>query len=153
MVWGQLIIVLSFIRRSLSCSSGTLSGRLCGFRPAVFVELFVIVCHCFWTYIFCVLVLLIMSSALVLVERPIEERIAAANELKDQGNALLALNKYAASAEKYSAAIELHPTAIFYSNRAQAMIKTESYGLAISDANEALKYVNVFAMVSVLLFN
>ena len=33
----------------------------------------------------------------------------------------------------------MHPTSVFYSNRAMAMIKLESYGLAITDANEAIK--------------
>jgi serine/threonine-protein phosphatase 5 len=39
---------------------------------------------------------------------------------------------------KYSEAIDTVPTAVFYSNRAMAMIKLESYGLAISDAVEAI---------------
>eukprot|EP01038_Epipyxis_sp_PR26KG_P016451 gene16451-22434_t len=65
--------------------------------------------------------------------------IAIANALKDEGNALLVIHKYSLAAEKYSEAINLNPTAIFYSNRAQALIKLESYGLAIEDANEALK--------------
>jgi len=68
-----------------------------------------------------------------------EETIQKANALKDAGNEFLKAHKYAQAAEKYTEAIELHPTAIFYSNRAQAMIKLESYGLAIQDANEALK--------------
>ena len=57
-------------------------------------------------------------------------------------------HKYALAAEKYSAAIELNPTAIFYANRAMAFIKMESYGLAISDANEAIaldpKYIKSY---------
>lgn len=70
-----------------------------------------------------------------------EEKQVMANTIKDLGNALLAQHKYAAAADKYSEAIKLFPTAIFYSNRAQALIKLESYGSAIADANEALKYV------------
>lgn len=46
--------------------------------------------------------------------------------------------KFALAAMKYTDAINLYPTAVFYSNRAMAMIKMESYGLAISDANESL---------------
>jgi serine/threonine-protein phosphatase 5 len=65
--------------------------------------------------------------------------MARANALKDQGNAYLTQGKYTLAAERYSEAIELVPTAIFLSNRAQALIKLESYGLAIADANEALK--------------
>jgi len=59
--------------------------------------------------------------------------------LKDEGNELLKNGKYALAAEKYSEAIEIAPNAIFYSNRAQALIKLESFGLAIMDANEAIK--------------
>jgi tetratricopeptide (TPR) repeat protein len=68
-----------------------------------------------------------------------QEIVAEANALKDQGNEYLNIFKYSLAAEKYSEAIELNPTAIFYANRAQALIKLESYGLAIQDANEALK--------------
>jgi serine/threonine-protein phosphatase 5 len=51
------------------------------------------------------------------------------------------VNKFAQAAELYTQAIELLPTAIFYSNRAMAYIKQENYGLAIIDANEAIRYV------------
>lgn len=67
------------------------------------------------------------------------EIVARANALKDEGNALLAQCKYAKAAEKYTDALSLHKTAIFYSNRAHALIKLESFGTAILDANEALK--------------
>ena len=46
--------------------------------------------------------------------------------------------KYALAVEKYSEAIAILPHAVYYSNRAQAHIKTESYGLAIADANTAI---------------
>ena len=65
--------------------------------------------------------------------------IARTDELKREGNDFLAANRYVLAAERYTVAIELRPTAILYSNRAQALIKLESYGLAISDANEAIK--------------
>ena len=68
-----------------------------------------------------------------------DETKARAVALKDEGNEFLKHHKYASAAEKYSAAIELYPTAIYYSNRAQALIKLESFGLAIQDANESLK--------------
>ena len=67
------------------------------------------------------------------------EKTAQANALKDEGNQFLAKSRYAQAAEKYSEALAIVPTAIYYSNRAQALIKMESYGLAIQDANEALK--------------
>jgi tetratricopeptide (TPR) repeat protein len=47
-------------------------------------------------------------------------------------------SKFGAAATKYTEAIELCPTAVFYSNRSLAMIKMESYGSAILDSNEAL---------------
>lgn len=62
-----------------------------------------------------------------------------ADHIKDEGNSLLASHKFAAAAEKYSAAITLFPNAIYYSNRAQALIKLESYAYAVDDANEAIK--------------
>jgi len=80
-----------------------------------------------------------MSELVASKESPSEEVIAKANALKDEGNEYLKIYKYSLAAEKYSAAIELNPTAIYYSNRAQALIKLESYGLAIQDANEAVK--------------
>jgi hypothetical protein len=67
------------------------------------------------------------------------EKLAEANKHKDKGNEYLSHCKYGLAAEEYSKAIAIVPTAIFFSNRAQAMIKTESYGLAIEDANESLK--------------
>jgi serine/threonine-protein phosphatase 5 len=51
---------------------------------------------------------------------------------------MISESKFAAAATKYTEAIELHPTAVFYSNRSLAMIKMESYGSAILDSNEAL---------------
>ena len=68
------------------------------------------------------------------------EHIERAEQLKEEGNQYLAQHKYGLAAEKYTAAIQLNgASAIYYSNRAQALIKLESYGLAIQDANEAIK--------------
>ena len=68
----------------------------------------------------------------------------AAERLKEEGNALLASHRYGLAAEKYSAAIALNAeNAIYYSNRAQALIKLESYGMAIEDANDAIRCVSV----------
>ena len=76
------------------------------------------------------------------------EAYFAATSLKNEGNALLGQLKYGLAAEKYSEAIELCPHPVFYSNRAQALIKLESFGLAIMDANEAInldpKYVKAY---------
>jgi len=63
---------------------------------------------------------------------------ARAEALKAEGNSLLGSAKYSQAAEKYTQAIELRPTAILYANRAQALIKIESYGAAILDADAAL---------------
>lgn len=72
-------------------------------------------------------------------ETDIEAKKVAANAYKEEGNALLSHCRYAAAAEKYTEAINLFPTAVYYANRAQAQIKLESYGSAIQDANEAIK--------------
>lgn len=40
---------------------------------------------------------------------------------------------------KYTAAIDLHPTAIYLSNRAFCYVKLEQFGLAILDADMALE--------------
>ena len=66
-------------------------------------------------------------------------RVIDAERLKEEGNRHLAQFQFAAAAEKYTAAIELNPTAVYYSNRAQAQIKLEAFGSAIQDANEAIK--------------
>lgn len=61
-------------------------------------------------------------------------------KLKDEGNASLKNQKYQEAIDFYTKAIELDSTnAIFYSNRAQANIKSENYGAAVVDCNEALK--------------
>ena len=69
----------------------------------------------------------------------LDDAAIAANDLKTEGNGFLTKHKYATAAEKYTLAIDLLPSAILYSNRAQALIKLESYGLAIQDANDAIK--------------
>ena len=70
---------------------------------------------------------------------PDTEVVARANAIKDEGNVFLQNHRYIQAAEKYTEALELHQSAIYYSNRAQALIKLENYGSAIMDANEALK--------------
>lgn len=58
---------------------------------------------------------------------------------KNQGNEAFKNHDWIAAIERYSEAIELDgQQAIFFCNRAQAHIKTESYGLAISDASQAI---------------
>eukprot|EP00903_Cladosiphon_okamuranus_P017863 g16439.t1 len=79
---------------------------------------------------------------------PSPENISAAEALKLEGNALLAESKLVQAVAKYTAAIELHPTAIYLSNRAFCYVKLEQFGLAILDADLALtldsKYVKAY---------
>ncbi|KAL5594778.1 hypothetical protein BROUX41_001692 [Berkeleyomyces rouxiae] len=59
---------------------------------------------------------------------------------KNDGNKAFAAHDWPAAIELYSKAIELHdqePT--FFSNRAQAYIKSEAYGYAILDATKAIE--------------
>jgi serine/threonine-protein phosphatase 5 len=45
---------------------------------------------------------------------------------------------YGEAIDWFSKAIDVHPTAVVYSNRAFAHIKLEEYGSAIQDATEAI---------------
>ena len=67
-----------------------------------------------------------------------EESISKADLLKEEGNQFLSKYLYSSAVEKYSQAIELNPTSIYYANRSQAYIKLEQYGSAIEDANQAI---------------
>jgi len=68
-----------------------------------------------------------------------ENAEARSLELKTQGNAKLVAGKYLDAIRLYSEALEFTPTnAIVLSNRAQAYIKVENYGLAILDADAAI---------------
>lgn len=76
--------------------------------------------------------------------------VNAASALKDEGNVFLLDHLYTEAVKKYSEAIEVigdetaddetkKLLAILLSNRAQAYIKTEAYGLAVRDASSAIK--------------
>lgn len=67
-----------------------------------------------------------------------EENVAVANAFKEEGNKFLLNHHYSQAVEQYTLAIELLPTAVYYSNRAQAYVKLEQYGSAIEDANKAI---------------
>ena len=71
-----------------------------------------------------------------------------AEKKKEEGNELLKACRYGLAAEKYTEAIAISPSAIYYSNRAQALIKLESYGLAIEDANEAIRYFQIIFQIN-----
>jgi serine/threonine-protein phosphatase 5 len=61
-------------------------------------------------------------------------------ELKSQANDFLTAGKYLEAIRLYSEALEYTPTnAIVLSNRAQAFLKVENYGLAIVDADAAIR--------------
>jgi serine/threonine-protein phosphatase 5 len=60
--------------------------------------------------------------------------------LKDEGNRMLLAGKFLDAIRLYSEALEYTPTnAVVLSNRAQAYIKVENYGLAIEDASVAIE--------------
>ena len=64
---------------------------------------------------------------------------AKALDLKNQGNEQLKIGHFLQAIGFYSNALEFSPTnAIILSNRAQAYIKVENYGLAMADASAAL---------------
>lgn len=65
---------------------------------------------------------------------------ATSLELKQKGNDELMAGHYLKAVKLYSEALEYTPTnAILLANRAQAYIKVENYGLAISDATAAVE--------------
>jgi serine/threonine-protein phosphatase 5 len=67
------------------------------------------------------------------------EREEKSAKLKQEGNEFLSAGKYLDAIRLYSEALEYTPTnAIVLSNRAQAFIKVENYGLAICDADAAI---------------
>ncbi|KAI1169215.1 Metallo-dependent phosphatase-like protein [Nemania serpens] len=66
--------------------------------------------------------------------------VEQATAFKNQGNAAFAAHNWVKAVELYTKAIDLNdkePT--FYTNRAQAHIKSEAFGYAIADATKALE--------------
>jgi len=71
-----------------------------------------------------------------------------ATDLKNQGNKAFAAHDWPTAIDLYSQAIELNgkePT--FWSNRAQAYLKTEAYGFAVRDATKAIELKPSFVKV------
>jgi serine/threonine-protein phosphatase 5 len=62
-----------------------------------------------------------------------------AEELKNQGNLKFKEKKYSEAVEYYTKAIEIQPTSVYYCNRSLNHIHLENYGLALQDAEEAIK--------------
>jgi len=74
-----------------------------------------------------------------------EENKALAEEKKNQANQFFQKARYAEAIALYTEAIELNPSeATYYSNRAFAYIKTESFGYAIQDADKAIALDKTF---------
>jgi serine/threonine-protein phosphatase 5 len=70
-----------------------------------------------------------------------ENAQATSLELKQKGNDELIAGHFLPAIKLYSEALEYTPTnAILLANRAQAYIKVENYGLAISDATAAIEH-------------
>jgi serine/threonine-protein phosphatase 5 len=75
-----------------------------------------------------------------MTEQDVSEEVkATAEALKAEGNEFIKACKWRQAIQKYDDAIELFPTAVYHSNRAMAHLKSESYGLAIMDADSAIK--------------
>uniref|UniRef100_A0A7S3PRS1 Serine/threonine-protein phosphatase n=1 Tax=Aplanochytrium stocchinoi TaxID=215587 RepID=A0A7S3PRS1_9STRA len=62
-----------------------------------------------------------------------------ANALKAKGNECFKEGSYETAIEFYSQAIDVCPNAILYANRSACYLKTESFGLGMSDAKESIK--------------
>jgi serine/threonine-protein phosphatase 5 len=70
---------------------------------------------------------------------------AKAATLKDQGNAAFKACQWDKAVDFYTQAIEINPNEkTFFTNRAQAQLKLEAYGLAINDATKAIELDNAF---------
>ncbi|ORY70550.1 hypothetical protein LY90DRAFT_334468, partial [Neocallimastix californiae] len=62
-----------------------------------------------------------------------------AEKVKAEANVLFKNKNYDKAIEKYTEAIKLNPfVPVYYSNRAFAYIKEESYGYALADANKVI---------------
>ena len=85
----------------------------------------------------------IQPMGMEVIDRSKEDEAAnveKALELKTKGNEQLVKGHYLEAIGLYSEALEFDPTnAIILSNRAQAYIKVENYGLAMADATAALE--------------
>ena len=72
-----------------------------------------------------------------------EDSLKLAEEIKETGNKLLNINKFADAVDKFTDAINLgietKKNAIYYSNRAFCNIKLENFGLALQDSKKAIE--------------
>jgi len=71
-----------------------------------------------------------------------EEDKEKAEKVKAEANVLFKNKNYDKAIDKYSEAIKLNPfVPVYYSNRAFAYIKEESYGYALADANKVIYWI------------
>ena len=68
------------------------------------------------------------------------DAVAKAEALKNQGNEKLKNQDFAAAIELYTAAIDIHPCAVYYSNRAAARQYLNQHQLALEDAQMSVAY-------------
>jgi len=79
------------------------------------------------------------------VEEVPEEDKEKAEKVKAEANVLFKNKSYDKAIEKYTEAIKLNPfVPVYYSNRAFAYIKEESYGYALADANKCIELDSKF---------
>lgn len=67
------------------------------------------------------------------------EEIAQADQHKTDGNKSMSSKDYSSAIASYTKAIDLHPSPVFYSNRAAAYSQVGQHDRAIDDAREAAK--------------
>lgn len=106
------------------------------FIGCLFVCLFVCLSACLLVDCLSVVYLVKFSA----FSTPTAEQDTMAEAAKQKGNAALALNQFLEAVDHYTQAIELDSSnAIYFANRAQAEIKLEQYGAAISDCDESIR--------------
>ncbi|KAI5709637.1 hypothetical protein M8J75_001883 [Diaphorina citri] len=67
-----------------------------------------------------------------------EEKVSYADAMRVKGNNSYKAGKHQEAIDFYTQSIQLHPTAISYSNRAQVYIKRSQYITALQDCDQAL---------------
>lgn len=70
--------------------------------------------------------------------KPTAEQIKTANNLKEEGNALMKSSQFEEAVLKYNEAIKLNKDPAYFCNRAAAYCRLEQYDLAIQDCRAAL---------------
>ncbi|KCV67420.1 hypothetical protein H696_06149 [Fonticula alba] len=76
---------------------------------------------------------------------PSDADVAAAEKLKNDGNAKLKASDYKGAVDCYTNAIILNPTAVYYSNRAMALTSIGMFSAAVLDCNHAISLDSNYA--------